>query len=227
MIHVHQFPCLSDNYGYLVHDTDSHETAAIDTPDATEYLRQADQKGWRITQIWNTHWHPDHAGGNETIKAATGCTITGPAEVEGKFPIDRVIAHGDTVKLGNATAQVIETPGHTANHLAFALEGTGMVFSGDHVMGWASTLVSPPDGDMAAYMDSLSRLSTRPWARFLPGHGEVVEDPATRLTELTKQLTERIEALTVEMHERIRHGLPPSEALQPGTSAQARAQTPP
>ena len=55
MIHVHQFPCLSDNYGYLVHDTDSHETAAIDTPDATEYLRQADQKGWRITQIWNTH----------------------------------------------------------------------------------------------------------------------------------------------------------------------------
>lgn len=68
MIHVHQFPCLSDNYGYLIHDTDSHETVAIDTPDAKAYLLEADMKGWKITQIWNTHWHPDHAGGNAAIQ---------------------------------------------------------------------------------------------------------------------------------------------------------------
>ena len=67
MLEVHQFPCLSDNYGFLLHDPASGETAAIDTPDGAEYLKQASAKGWQITQIWNTHWHPDHAGGNAAI----------------------------------------------------------------------------------------------------------------------------------------------------------------
>ena len=61
MLEVHQFPCLSDNYGYLLHDPDSGETVCIDTPDAQAYLREAAHKEWQITQIWNTHWHPDHA----------------------------------------------------------------------------------------------------------------------------------------------------------------------
>ena len=72
-------PLPVDNYGFLLHDPDSGETACIDTPDADAYLREAAaERGWQITQIWNTHWHPDHAGGNAAIKAATGCTITGP-----------------------------------------------------------------------------------------------------------------------------------------------------
>ena len=66
-LQVHQFPCLSDNYGYLLHDPQSYETVCIDTPDAEAYLREADARGWTITAIWNTHWHPDHAGGNEAI----------------------------------------------------------------------------------------------------------------------------------------------------------------
>jgi hydroxyacylglutathione hydrolase len=78
-IEVHQFACLDDNYGYLLHDPASGETACIDTPDAEAYLREAQAKGWKITQVWNTHWHPDHAGGNAAIKAATGCMITAPA----------------------------------------------------------------------------------------------------------------------------------------------------
>ena len=82
MLQIHQFPCLSDNYGFLVHEPASGATATIDTPDAEEILRQAEAKGWRITDIWNTHWHPDHAGGNAAIKAATGARVTGPAEVE-------------------------------------------------------------------------------------------------------------------------------------------------
>ena len=85
-LEVHQFPCLSDNYGFLLHDPDSGETACIDTPDAGVYLREAETRGWRITQIWNTHWHPDHAGGNADIKAATGCVIVAPAVARQRSP---------------------------------------------------------------------------------------------------------------------------------------------
>ena len=76
-LQIHQFPCLSDNYGFLVHDPASGETTCIDTPDAQAYLREAAAQGWNITQIWNTHWHPDHAGGNEAIKAAAKGRLKG------------------------------------------------------------------------------------------------------------------------------------------------------
>ena len=108
MLEVHQFPCLSDNYGFLIHDPASGETAAIDTPDGVEYLRQAEARGWRITQIWNTHWHPDHAGGNAAIVAATGARVIAPREVERIASIDRVVSDGDTVTLGHWEAQVID-----------------------------------------------------------------------------------------------------------------------
>ena len=85
---VHMFPCLKDNYGFLLHDPASGETACIDTPEAAPILQQAKAKGWRITHIWNTHWHPDHTGGNVEIKAATGCTITGPDS--GSFASDDI-----------------------------------------------------------------------------------------------------------------------------------------
>ena len=81
MLQIHQFLCLSDNYGFLLHDPDSGETVAIDTPDGEKYLAEAESKGWTITQVWNTHWHPDHAGGNEAVVKATGATIVAPAEV--------------------------------------------------------------------------------------------------------------------------------------------------
>ena len=75
---VHQFPCLADNYGYLVRDEATGLAATIDTPDAAAILRELAQLGWRLALILNTHWHPDHAGGNAEIKAATGCTVIGP-----------------------------------------------------------------------------------------------------------------------------------------------------
>ncbi|AKM09684.1 hydroxyacylglutathione hydrolase [Croceicoccus naphthovorans] len=134
MLEVHQFPCLSDNYGYLLHDTDSNETVCIDTPDADAYLREAAAKGWQITQIWNTHWHPDHAGGNEAIKAATGCTITAP-EVEAPkiAAIDRTVAGGDTVRIGAHEATVIDVGGHTIGHCAYHVPSAGIAFVGDAV----------------------------------------------------------------------------------------------
>ena len=126
-------PCLSDNYGFLLHDPDSGETAAIDTPDGSEYLRQAEAKGWEITQIWNTHWHPDHAGGNKTIVEATGATVVAPREVEKLGPIDRVVGNGDSVSLGEWSARVIDVSGHTNGHIAYHIAEADMAFVGDSV----------------------------------------------------------------------------------------------
>lgn len=134
MLEVHQFPCLSDNYGYLLHDTASGETVCIDTPDAEAYLREAAAKGWSITQIWNTHWHPDHAGGNKTIKTATGCTIVAPAaEADRIAGIDRVVTHGDCVSVGDCAATVIDVGGHTLGHIAYHLPKATLAFVGDSV----------------------------------------------------------------------------------------------
>ncbi len=129
---VHQFPCLKDNYGFLLHDPETGETAAIDTPDAGKILSEAAAKGWRITQIWNTHWHPDHAGGNAEIVAATGAKVVGPKEVERAAPLpDRVLGEGDSVKLGNVTARIIDTPGHTLGHIVYHLPDHHIAFVGD------------------------------------------------------------------------------------------------
>ena len=134
MLEVHQFPCLSDNYGYLLHDTASGETTCIDTPDADAYLREAAAKAWTITQIWNTHWHPDHAGGNEAIKAATGCTIVAPAAEAARITgIDQEVSHGDRVALGDYTASVIDVGGHTLGHIAYYLPEASLAFVGDSV----------------------------------------------------------------------------------------------
>ena len=133
MLTVHQFPCLSDNFGFLLHNSVSGETAAIDTPDAKEYLKQAEAKGWTITHIWNTHWHPDHAGGNNEIVEATGARVLAPKEVEMLSKIDRVVEHGDVVKLGEHRADVIDVSGHTNGHIAFHVVEEGIAFVGDSV----------------------------------------------------------------------------------------------
>jgi hydroxyacylglutathione hydrolase len=165
MIQIHQFPCLSDNYGYLLHDPASGETACIDTPDAETYLREAAAKGWTITQIWNTHWHPDHAGGNAAIKAATGCVITGPAEVEkiGTAP-DRVVAHGASVSLGGYTAQVLDVSGHTNGHIAFHIadngNGAGIAMVGDAVFALGCGRMF--EGTAPQFWASLSRIKALP-----------------------------------------------------------------
>ena len=161
MIEIHQFPCLDDNYGYLVHDSVSGETTCIDTPDADEYLRQAASKGWTITQIWNTHWHPDHAGGNAAIKAATGCTITAPkAEADKIAGIDRTVGHGDSVSLGTFTAQVIDVGGHTMGHIAYHLPEAGVAFVGDSVFALGCGRMF--EGTPPQFWASLSRIKALP-----------------------------------------------------------------
>ncbi|RIV88610.1 hydroxyacylglutathione hydrolase [Aurantiacibacter xanthus] len=159
-LELHQFPCLSDNYGYLLHDSASGETTCIDTPDAETYLREAEAKGWRITQIWNTHWHPDHAGGNAAIKAATGCTIYGPQEVSAKFPLDVVLAGGDSATLGGNTAQVIDVGGHTKGHIAYHLPEAGLAFVGDSLFALGCGRMF--EGTPEQFWASLERLRALP-----------------------------------------------------------------
>ena len=163
MLQIHQFACLSDNYGFLLHDPESQETACIDTPDAEAYLREARAMGWQITQIWNTHWHPDHAGGNAAIKAATGCTVTGPAEVEklGAAP-NRVVAAGDTVTLGECMAQVIDVGGHTNGHIAYHLPEAELAFVGDAVFALGCGRMF--EGEPAQFWASLCRVRALPAA---------------------------------------------------------------
>jgi len=128
---VHQFPCLSDNYGFLIRDEASGKTACIDTPDAKAILRELDKLGWTLDLILNTHWHPDHAGGNAEIKAATGCTVIGPAEVERIAPPDRVVEDGDAVDLGETRFAVIDTGGHTLGHITYFDAADNIAFVGD------------------------------------------------------------------------------------------------
>ena len=129
---IHMVPCLTDNYGYLLHDADSGTTAAVDTPDAEEIAVQLDAKGWRLTHILNTHHHADHAGGNLALKRRTGCTIVGPRADAARIPgIDIGVGDGDEVALGAHRARVFDTPGHTRGHIVYWFEGARAAFVGD------------------------------------------------------------------------------------------------
>lgn len=128
---VHQFPCLSDNYGFLVRDEATGKVAAIDTPDAEAILAELGKLGWSLDMILNTHWHPDHAGGNEALKTATGATIAGPAEVTRIAPLDRALRDADVVMLGETRLQVIDTGGHTLGHISYHDAENAIAFVGD------------------------------------------------------------------------------------------------
>lgn len=161
MLEVHQFPCLDDNYGYLLHDPTSGETVCIDTPDAEAYLAEAKARGWRITQIWNTHWHADHAGGNAAVKAATGCTITAPAGDAAKIAcVDRTVDQGDRVTLGAFTGHVINVGGHTLGHIAYHLPEAAVAFVGDALFALGCGRMF--EGTPPQFWASLSRLKALP-----------------------------------------------------------------
>jgi len=151
-------------------------------------------RGETVTHIFVTHTHRDHSPGVAPLKAATGALVLaeGPhrasreihlgeaqrldASGDMDFRPDRALADGEVVTGDGWSLEAIKTPGHTANHMAFALGGTDVLFSGDHVMAWATSIVAPPDGSMRDYMDSLHRLHARPEQIYFPGHGPAVRD---------------------------------------------------
>ncbi|MEM1346278.1 MAG: MBL fold metallo-hydrolase, partial [Pseudomonadota bacterium] len=178
--------------------------------------------GERITAVLVTHTHRDHsplarplaerfgapvygygrhgAGMSETMRAlAERHSLGGGEGADRDFTPDRHLRDGDTLDVGALRLRALHTPGHLSNHLSFALEEHGILFTGDTVMGWSTTLVSPPEGDMAAFMASLARLGTRAKAGrdrlYLPGHGAPVEDPAHLVAEQTAHRLKRAEQI--------------------------------
>lgn len=192
------------------------EVAVIDPgpalPGHLEAILSALDPGEHVGAILVTHPHRDHSELARPLADRTGAPVFGYGRAgSGRSALmERLVAHGlagggegadadfspdhtlsDGATLGGAgwEVTVIHTPGHMGEHLCFA--AGDVLFSGDHVMGWSTSLVSPPDGDMGAYMASLSRLQDTAWSRFLPGHGEAVEDPAARLAEVTRHRRQR------------------------------------
>ncbi len=129
---IHMFPCLNDNYGFLIHDPASGETAVVDTPEVEPINAALEEKGWRLTHILNTHHHFDHAGGNEALKAEWKCTVVGAANDAERIPgIDVRVRDGDVFEFGGVDVQVLETPGHTTGHIAYYMATEGVAFVGD------------------------------------------------------------------------------------------------
>ena len=181
MLEIVPVPVLRDNYVWLVHEPASAETVAVDPSVADPVLEEAARRGWRITQVWNTHWHPDHTGGNDAIRAATGCTITGPAEAEKVSRMDRIVGGGDDAAIGEIKAELIDIPAHTAGHVAFHLPAAEAAFVGDTLFAMGCGRLF--EGDAAQMYESLQRLAGLPEAtNIYCGHEYTLDNGRFALT---------------------------------------------
>ena len=169
------------------------EVAVIDPgPDIPSHLEAllCALEGERIVAIVCSHTHRDHSPASRPLQAATAAPIIGcpplalndggpraDAAFDADYRSDRILADGEALDGEGWTLKAVATPGHTSNHLCFALPEEQALFSGDHVMGWSTTIVSPPDGDMRAYMESLAKLQAREDTIYYPGHGPTIENP--------------------------------------------------
>ena len=152
---IRLFNCLSDNFGYLIHDPVSKATASIDAPEAGPIIKALQREGWTLTDILLTHHHADHVGGVAELKAKYSCRVVAPHDQTTKYAnVDERVKEGDTVRVGNLSAGVLETPGHTLDHISYIFDsekaafvadtlfsiGCGRVFEGTYPMMWESLL---------------------------------------------------------------------------------------
>jgi hydroxyacylglutathione hydrolase len=158
---IRQILVLKDNYVYLLHDPETKATAAVDPSVAPPVLDALQREGWRLTHILNTHHHNDHTGGNNELKAATGCTIVGPRADRERIPgIDVALGEGETYKLGSDEARVYDVPGHTRGHIAYWFKDSRALFCGDtlFLMGCGRLFEGTPE----QMWRSLSKLKALP-----------------------------------------------------------------
>jgi len=216
-------PVLRDNYVWLMHDAASGETVAVDPSVADPVLEAAAARGWKISQVWNTHWHPDHTGGNDAIRRATGCTITGPAEAEKVSQMDRIVAGGDRARIGDVEAELIDIPAHTAGHVCFHLPGAEVAFTGDTLFAMGCGRLF--EGTAANMYDAMQRLAALPGeTRVYCGHEYTL---ANGKFALTVEPENAILARRVEEVAALREGgeptLPTTIALERATNPFMRA----
>jgi glyoxylase-like metal-dependent hydrolase (beta-lactamase superfamily II) len=200
---------------YLVGET---ELAVVDPgPDLPEHIEALQDAiaGRPVAAIMCTHTHRDHSPAARPLADLTGAPIIGCAPLaletvgpradaafDGDYAADRVLGDGDFVELDGVRILAVATPGHTSNHLCFAYQGA--LFSGDHVMGWSTTVVVPPDGEMAAYMQSLEKLRQRDDRVFYPAHGPAVTNPHQYLRGLIGHRMQREKQILRLVSERSR-----------------------
>jgi hydroxyacylglutathione hydrolase len=160
-LQIHQFTCRSDNFGVLVHDPETGQTATIDAPEESAIRAALKTTGWRLTHILNTHHHLDHTEGNAALKQEFGCTIIGPKDEADRIPgIDQAVAHGENFMFANHRVEVIGTPGHTLGQISLYFPDDGIAFTGDTLFALGCGRVF--EGDMAMMWTSLSRLAELP-----------------------------------------------------------------
>ncbi len=223
MIEIVPVAVLRDNYVWLLHDPESDETVAVDPSVADPVLEAAAARGWRISQVWNTHWHPDHTGGNDAIRAATGCTITGPAEAEKVSRMDRIVAGGDQARIGAIAAGLIDIPAHTAGHVAFHIAGEAAAFVGDTLFAMGCGRLF--EGDARQMYDSLQRLAALPdETRIYCGHEYTLANGrfALSVEPDNEALVRRVDEVRA-MRERGEVTLPTTIALERATNPFVRA----
>ena len=159
MLEIVAVPVLTDNYVWLIHNRETGETAAVDPSVADPVLEAVAARGWSLTEVLNTHWHPDHTGGNAGIQAATGAPIVAPAEAEWVSKVDRIVREGDRVTVAGAEAVVWDIPAHTAGHVAYYFENEGMIFVGDTMFAMGcGRLFEGTAGQMYSNMQRIAAL---------------------------------------------------------------------
>ena len=161
--------------------------------------------GKKLRWILCTHTHRDHSPLARALQQATGAQVLGYGKVpdDGRqdeaFRPDRALGDGDVIDCGVYSLRAVHTPGHASNHLCYLLEGRGVLFTGDHVMQGSTVVISPPDGDMQAYLDSLEKLLTLPIGAFAPGHGHVIETPQDEVRRLIAHRLKREEKIVAAL----------------------------
>lgn len=161
MLQIEQLPVLTDNYVYLIRDPETGQTGVVDPAVAEPVLAALARLDWHLTHILNTHHHPDHVGGNETLIRATGCTVVGPRADRARIPgLVVEVGDGDTFALGNTRAQVFDVPGHTRGHIAFWFEQAEALFCGDTLFALGCGRLF--EGTPAQMWASLSKLKALP-----------------------------------------------------------------
>lgn len=160
-LEFHQFACLSDNYGVLIHDPKSGDTASIDAPDANAVETALEKKGWKLSHILVTHHHFDHTQGIAELKSKYECHVIGPEEKGSKITsLDEQKTQGDTIIFGGETVNIIATPGHTLDMINFYFKESGVVFTGDTLFALGCGRIF--EGDANMMWNSLSKLAELP-----------------------------------------------------------------